>query len=75
MPSRRDALLLIIAAVILAALAYWGRPQPRAGVAYHEPEDGVQPGDAWTVRIVTTSLPYEAGNWSDALNRDGWTSA
>jgi hypothetical protein len=46
---RRDALLLLVAAVLIAILAIIGRSQPRAGVAYHEPEDGVQPWDVpWT---------------------------
>ena len=55
--SRRDAFLLILAAVIIAVLALIGRSQPRASVAYHEPEDGVQ---GWDVPWTWTAALREA---------------
>jgi hypothetical protein len=47
--TRRDIALLLVSAAVIFALLLIGRSQPRAGVAYHEPEDGVQPWDVpWT---------------------------
>ena len=47
--TRRDIALLLVSAAIIFALLLIGHSQPVASVAYHEPEDGVQPWDVpWT---------------------------